>query len=285
MSTDDRRDELFRCDHFDRQLARKHCLRRQGEMRLVAKKWVPVHAYCAAVCAVGRETRALLAGIAVEPCSSCGAALVGGEPCAPCQEKRELHVVRRREAPRPPSQDRLWSGEVPDVAIAAELAPETKKAPEAPRPPTPAEPPVNPAPSAKPTSTTNPAPRAPVNTQPPATPAEESTMPKPEAPEQKLCTKCGENPLRSDNESGICRPCRLGGTRAPVTPVKPKPAPVKKPAPVAVARGLAHDLDLEKFEDEELFDLRGAVDVELQRRRDEAEKRFARLNAAVPKAA
>jgi hypothetical protein len=83
-------DDLFRCPALGRELAVKHCLRRQDERR----GEVPVRAECQG-CAIGAANRAACGKLPAEP--------------APA----EGPLLPRR--PLPPTH--LWAGDVPDVPI------------------------------------------------------------------------------------------------------------------------------------------------------------------------
>jgi hypothetical protein len=255
-ASEDRRDELFWCSHFQRELARKHCLRRLTDMRKDGGAWVPVLPFCATSCSLGRENRALLAGVAAEPCAECGAALVGGEECSTCREKRELHLVKPRVVPRPPPQGRIWGGEVPDVPIGGSgpritnsAAPQREERPmrAAPRPPTP---------------------QAPANQKPPAiAPAEERSMPR--GKRSAPCPECKSISTRCRNN------CPTRGAK----PTAGAPAPAM-PTPTAPVQIAGETFKLDDAKDEELIALSGALRNELARREHFAANRLAALQKA-----
>jgi hypothetical protein len=113
--------ELFTCERlreqFPRGMSRRACVRRQLEHRKDGKGWTPAHPACAVDCPQSRETLDAVFGVVASTCAKCGAAVIATDACPTCAEKRSVHQVQPREVPRAPAQDRLWSGEVPDVPI------------------------------------------------------------------------------------------------------------------------------------------------------------------------
>jgi hypothetical protein len=307
--------KLVACDRYVRLFPQgmplRACLRRQLEhqKRASGKGWDPARPFCAGECGIGKELRAKLPEGAAWACTTCGAAVVGATACETCHEKLTLKQVLPRTPSKAPPQERIWTSEVPDTPIAPlpprapgldegdvrriarrvarvtrglVVVPDPPPVPETPAPP-PATTDEAPAPIAEPTEQL-PAradTAAPANPEPPDDPAQEATMPT-EAAERKLCTNCEKNPLRSDNESGICRPCRTAPerNRAEGTPA-PKPAkPAVRPK-VAARKSLArHPVQLEQLDVPELVALRGDIDGEIDRRLAEAERAAAEAESA-----
>jgi hypothetical protein len=211
---------LFRCGPAARNLAVKHCLRRQLVKRPVgqgkARAWLPVYDLCQG-CELGAEhqAQAARAGVASTWCGSCGEGLVAGEPCDRC-------APRARE--RGAGASFLWSGAVPSTPIAppppercglteaaaAEAAARVREAMQGPTR-------VATAPAPPP------APRAPANPEPPAEPAQESEMPKGQRSAPWPC--CGSQGSRH------LKGCAKDG--AATIPPPPKP-----PKGIAPARAL-----------------------------------------------
>jgi hypothetical protein len=258
LAIEDRRDELFWCSHFERELARKHCLRRQTDMRKDGGAWVPVLPFCATSCSLGRENRALLAGVSAEPCAECGAALVGGEACSTCREKRELHLVKPRAVPRPPPQGRIWAGEVPDVPIGAPATsgPRTPKTAEAQREARP----MRAAPETAEFTNLR-------ISKPAIRPEERCSMPR--GKREKPCEACGSISTRCRNN------CPTRGAKPTATaPATAMPTPT---APVQIA---GETFKLDDAKDEELIALSSALRNELARREHFAANRLAALQRA-----
>lgn len=266
VAIEDRRDELFRCPHVERDLARKHCLRRQGEKRRAGEEWLPVHQACVG-CPVGATNRALLAGVAVTSCSACGAALVGGEECVTCREKRELHVVKPRGPDRPPPQARIWTPEVPDVPLGAP-----------PRSPS-SGPDDSYGSGSTPWDEDNallnepPTPRASANQKPPAiAPAERSSM---KGKRSKPCPGCGTLGTRCKK---IC-PTK-GQPREVEATAKPPEVSPKAPVPTAPVLIAGDKIELRLASDDEVLALVAAVRNELALREHAAALRLATLQRA-----
>jgi hypothetical protein len=288
LAIEDRRDELFWCSHFGRELARKHCLRRQTDMRKDGGAWLPVLPFCATSCSLGRENRALLAGFSAEPCAECGAALVGGEECSTCREKRELHLVKPRAVPRPPPQGRIWAGGVPDVPIGAPRV-ETKKAPEVPSPPAPAEPPDRPAPSAsrERTSTDGQAAKLrnfeiskPQHQTPAVAPAEESGMPK--GKRSAPCPECKSISTRCKKDCPTRKRVKAYEAvlkEGTITAAEFRAAD-EAPTATGPVQFCGEKLELRQGSDEEIFALAAAVKNELVVREHAAAARLAALQKA-----
>ncbi len=132
-SADDRLDTLFRCEHFGKQLAVRHCLRRQNErkqtkhpktMKLVAGE--PEHGFCATACAQGRAIRAELADVPAGHCERCGTAYVGAAAAAtPCEECAFARQEERGAGPahgflkaaKSDVSTRIWAKDAPDAPI------------------------------------------------------------------------------------------------------------------------------------------------------------------------
>jgi hypothetical protein len=258
LAIEDRSDELFWCSHFERELARKHCLRRQTDLRKDGGAWLPVLPFCATSCSLGRENRALLAGVAAEPCGDCGAALIGDEECSTCRERRELHLVKPRAVPRPPPQGRIWAGGVPDVPIGGSGPRITNSAA-----PQREERPMRAAP-------TLPTPLAPANQKPPAIePAEERSM---KGKRSKPCPGCQTVGTRCKKSC----PTTGGEAGAKPTEVSPTATPVPT-APVLLA---GDKIELRLASDDEVLALAAAVRNELALREHAAALRLATLQRA-----
>ncbi len=218
----DRLLELFRCELlvqiFPRGMSRRSCLRRQLERRREGEDWRPTHPACASgECVLGRETVAATEGIGATWCRTCGAAVIGSPACGACAEQRAVTEVPRRDPERAPPQERLWSGEVPDVPLGpppAALAPRPK------------------VPFSFGTSTAAlearakraraaAAKEAQVTTERPATPAKEIEMPK--GHRSVPCKECGSKGTRHLSV------CSQAGKPA-AKPASPKPGPKAAPA-------------------------------------------------------
>lgn len=265
-------DRLFVCDHFARQLAQRHCRRRQLERKQAqdprSKKPIAgeaVYPHCAEACEKGREVAAALAeaGVASRTCGVCGSALVGAEadgPCPECEEaRREKSGAPARgylPAAAPLASDRLWTpGAVPDVPIAAL----TK---------------TNPTPTA-----------APVTTEAPAQRAQEQTM----ETERHCPTKgCGKK-LRSNNTKGICGDCQARGVKPPAAaPAAAAPLVVDRKAVFRPEKGVttpAPKVDLERLTNDELLELAERVDLEVKTRLAEIDRQREAMLARMAKRA
>jgi hypothetical protein len=58
------------------------------------------------------------AGVALGTCEKAGHAIVGTGECDTCAEERSVHEVKRRDASRPPPQERIWAPGAADAPIA-----------------------------------------------------------------------------------------------------------------------------------------------------------------------
>jgi hypothetical protein len=267
----DRLGELFRCERylslFPTGMPKRACLRRQLERLpstdargkvLPLDAWPPAKVFCAKECALGRENLVAIQAFAIQAttCTACGSALVGGGACPGCAA-RALDAgksvpsgnLAKTALGQAPMSTRLYTGEVPDVAI----GPPPGAAPKRHEPRGAARvevagsgaPPVAPKAAPYRAPPTGPAPRAPAE--------EAETMAK--GTGTKQCRICGKG-LRVDNTRGICgKPCKpKDGKPAAASPPKERsPAPTKSgAAPAATPRKAAAgqpDPAPEAFED------------------------------------
>lgn len=137
-------DALFFCEHNHRQLAVRHCLRRQVERLEITvhkpggrevsaetgserrfgpstERSVGTRAYehCATTCDQGREIRRL-ADVPVRACEACGSGLVGPAaevPCALCESRQAHDEGRAMSSFAPVPSTRIWTKEVPDPPL------------------------------------------------------------------------------------------------------------------------------------------------------------------------
>lgn len=316
---EERLDELFRCEHFEKTLAYKHCLRRQLERRQVKhprtmklQAGEPMNGYCTTACAQGREIRSRFSGVPLENCGRCGAAQVGAEaaarPCEACEAARveDKHAPARGFLPpkRAPESTVIWGKDAPDAPI----GPPPATSPHSGFRPTPAAPFTMTDPElaakaarrareaaaapphleaekrAEAPATHAPAPdAAPANPEvAPAQPAEEEAM-------AKTCSKCGKG-LRADNTSGACgnrRACaeRAGGAKRVAPKLPPAPAgsrPTRRGGRVRL-QVVAKKGDVKDLlaQREDLLARLEAVDAAIQESLATRKAELARLEAAV----
>ncbi len=105
-------------------------------------------------------------------------------------------------------------------------------------------------------------------------PSQEPAMPK---PDRKLCTNCGKNPLRADNESGLCRDCRVAPKKNRTAPTAPRAVPSPRP-PLRPAH-----VGLDTLTVPDLLDLRRAIDAEVKVRLEKLDAERKQLLEAMAK--
>jgi hypothetical protein len=297
-------DELFRCEHLAKQLALKHCLRRQHERKRVthprtmkSQAGEPVNGYCATACAQGRTIRAELGHVPAGHCDRCGTARVGERAAAaPCETCEALGQERSKAPARgflPPARVQesrvIWTDAVPDVPIApppgsvpppsrpnftaagAELAPGTiRKRPHEGASAAPAAPPEPPAHV------------APANPEPPAPPAEETTM---------ACPTC-KSPTKHKADCPNAPGAKPARSKKPET-VAPPPNPPVARTRIRAARAVAGDLA--GLEVEQLLELRESeadafrarqaeITAAIDAQRAELERKLEAIRAATERA-
>lgn len=109
---------------FPRGVPRRGCVRRQLELARDGKDWDPKHPGCAG-CELGRQVLAEVeaAGVALDTCEKCGAAVVGTNGCEGCAAAGEVSSkAPPRVLPagqRGPVSTVIWDPKAPDVPIAA----------------------------------------------------------------------------------------------------------------------------------------------------------------------